>query len=123
MKKNHYLLFVAYTSTLKHNVQVKRESPRSGSAISTLSGQLLTGINGFMPIETCTRCRGTKEVIKLGMMKAPCDDCDASGYKVIKTDKVDKPEEKAIIKKKAKPKFPLLKDDKANGEDPEPQAA
>jgi hypothetical protein len=54
------------------------------------------------------------------MMKAPCDACDASGYKVVKA---DKPEEKAIIKKKAKPKFPLIKDEIVNGEDPEPQAA
>lgn len=76
-----------------------------------------------MPVETCKRCRGSKEILKLGMMKAPCDECDASGFKVVKAETVDKPEEKAIIKKKTKPKFPLIKDDAVHGEDPEPQAA
>ena len=74
-----------------------------------------------MPIETCARCRGTKEVIKLGMMRKPCDDCDAKGYKVVKLDN-DKPEA-IVTKKKTKPKFPLLKDDKINGEDSELQAS
>lgn len=73
-----------------------------------------------MAVETCKHCRGTKEVLKLGMMKAPCGICDAKGY--ITTEKA-KPVEKAIIKKKPKPKFPLLKDDVVNGKDPEPEAA
>jgi hypothetical protein len=73
-----------------------------------------------MAIETCTHCRGTKEVLKLGMMKGPCKSCDAKGYVTVEK---AKPVEKAIIKKKAKPKFPLLKDGVVNGEDPEPQAA
>jgi hypothetical protein len=79
-----------------------------------------------MAIETCKHCRGTKEVLKLGMMKGPCKACDAKGFMAVdKAKPVEKakPAEKAMIKKKAKPKFPLLKDETVHGEDPEPQAA
>ncbi len=75
-----------------------------------------------MAIETCKHCRGTKEVLKLGMMKAPCGVCDAKGFVSVDKEKA-KPIEKTIIKKKPKRKFPLLKDDVVNGQDPEPEAA